>query len=114
MVNAPFFVSDCPPGLVTRTFQLPSSPPLRLKVQPIEVEEETDTPVAVIDGYPALVNFTVAPLSKFVPVMVAPTSAAFAPLAGDIEETAGVLPEAVVTTVGGIVGVIIGMDETVT
>ena len=114
MENARFFVSDCPPGLVTSIFQLPISPPKRLKVQPIEVEEETDTPVAVMDGYPARVNFAVAPVSKFVPVIVTPTVASFAPLAGDIPVTVGALPERVVTTAGGMVGVTIGIDEMVT
>ncbi|MEI8330468.1 MAG: hypothetical protein WCF90_02265 [Methanomicrobiales archaeon] len=70
---------DYPPGLVNTTLYLPSSALLIVKVQPIDVEKETETPAAAIDRYPGLVTFTVRPLSILAPVMVTPTTAFLPP-----------------------------------
>ena len=50
-----------------------------MKVQSISVDEDTDTPDAEMAGIPARVSFTVAPLWKLLPVIVALTAASLPP-----------------------------------
>ena len=81
---------------------------------PVIWVEETETPVAVTGRTPGWINRTVAPVWKLLPVIVTVALVPVTPLVGDIEVSNGPLPERVVTTVVGTVGVFTGTDDTET
>ena len=77
------FAELVPPAVVTRTLAVPALP--AGVVQVIEVLELTDGEVHVL---PPIVT-VVAPVTKFVPVMVMDAPPAVGPLEGETEVTVG-------------------------
>jgi hypothetical protein len=73
-----------------------------------------ETPVAVIEGEPALTSLTVAPFWKFEPVMVTLTTVSLAAEAGEIFAMDGTFPEGFWVVSERIPGVITGTIETAT
>jgi hypothetical protein len=104
MVNAFCREADWLSGFVTSTFAMPAARLLRSKVPVIWVDE-TETPVACIGRFPGWTRLAVAPVWKLLPVIVKLALVPVAPLVGDIAVIAGPLPESVVVTVVGMVGV---------
>ena len=75
-----------PSGLMTVTLQVPATIPLGT-VPPIDVDDDTATPVIETLLYPVLVRLTLVPLVvvlKFVPLIVTEVVVVFNPVAGVI------------------------------
>ena len=104
MVNALISDMDCPSGLMTWIFAGPAFRPVRLTEQVICVEV-TETPEAVTGWSPGWIRRTVAPFTKLLPVIVRETLVPIAPVVGDTVDAIGPLPEGVVVTAVGTVGV---------
>jgi len=111
MVITLFRDADRPSGLMTWIFAGPAFRLPRLMEQVICVEV-TETPEAVTGWSPGWIRRTVAPFWKLLPVIVRETLVPTAPVVGDTVETMGPLPESVVWTVVGTVGVTTGTEET--
>ena len=103
----------CPSGFVTLTIAFPIARPLRLN-EPVICDEVTERPVPETGVEPASITSTVAPFRKLLPVMVSVTTLFWAPLVGEMLVILGGLPESVVATVVGAVGVTMGTEVTVT
>jgi hypothetical protein len=104
MVTALLREADLPSGLITWIFAGPALRPARLMV-PVICVAVTETPEAGTGWSPGWIRFTVAPFTKLLPVIVIDRLAPTAPVVGDTEETIGPLPDKIVVTVGGTVGV---------
>jgi hypothetical protein len=111
MVNAFIMDADWLSGFITSTFAIFASRLLRSKVPVIWVDE-TEISVAVTGCFPGWTSLAVAPVWKLLPVIVTGTLVPVAPLVGDIAVSEGPLPESVVATVVGTVGVMTGTDVT--
>jgi len=104
MVNAFCRVVDWVSGFATSTFAGPAARLLRSKLPVIWVDE-TEILVAVTGCFPGWTRLAVAPVWKLLPVIVKLALVPVAPLVGDIAVIAGALPDSVVDTVVGMVGV---------
>jgi hypothetical protein len=113
MVNAFCIVVDWLSGFVTSTLAIPEVRLLRSNVPVIWVDE-TEVPVACTGRCPGWTRLAVAPFWKLLPVIVMLALVPVAPLVGDIAVIAGALPESVVATVVGMVGVATVTDVAVT